>query len=79
VRIGRYEVDFLFEEARVIVEVDSWAHHKGFDSFGRDRRKWDDLQNMGYRVVPITAHELKHAPQAAIARIAAAVALASAK
>jgi very-short-patch-repair endonuclease len=79
VRVGRYEVDLLFEEAKVIVEVDSWAHHKGFDSFRRDRRKWDDLQGMGYRVVPITAYELRHAPQAAIARIAAAVALASAK
>ena len=78
VRIGRYRVDFLFPGDKVIVEVDSWAHHGSRRSFEDDRRRWDDLQQMGYRVVPVTWHMLKHEPDATIARIAAAIALASA-
>ena len=78
VKIGRYRADFLFPDSKVIVEVDSWAHHGSRRSFEDDRRRWDDLQQMGYRVVPVTWHMLKHEPEATIARIAAAIALASA-
>jgi very-short-patch-repair endonuclease len=76
-KVGPYRVDFLFPNERVIVEVDSWAHHSSRKSFESDRRRWDDLQAMGYRVVAITWTMLRHEPQATVARIAAALALAS--
>ena len=76
-KVGPFRVDFLFPDAKVIVEVDSWAHHSGRRSFEDDRRRWDDLQARGYRVVPITWTMLKHEPEATVARIAAALALAS--
>ena len=40
-------------------------------------RKWADLQAQGYEVVPVTWRQLSTSPTATIARIAAAVALAS--
>lgn len=39
VKIGRYEVDFLWREQRVIVEVDSWIYHRGSIAFQEDRSR----------------------------------------
>ena len=77
-RIHGYEVDFHWPRHRLIVEVDSWLHHSGRLSFERDRAKRADLQAKGQTVLPITARQLKHEPEATLARIAAALALASA-
>ena len=76
-RVEGYEVDVHFRTAKVIVEVDSWRHHAGQSGFARDRRKWAHLQAKGYAVVGVTAWELQHEPEAVVARIATAVALAS--
>jgi very-short-patch-repair endonuclease len=76
-RVAGYEVDFHFVGHGVIVEVDSWRYHSGQADFTRDRRKWAHLRARGYEVVGVTAQELEHQPEAAIARIATAVALAS--
>jgi very-short-patch-repair endonuclease len=76
-RVAGYEVDFHFVGHGVIVEVDSWRYHSGQADFARDRRKWAHLRASGYEVVGVTAHELEHQPEAAIARIATALALAS--
>ena len=73
------EVDVYFAEVRVVVEVDSWRHHSGQAGFTRDRRKWAYLEARGHKVIGVTAWELDHEPHVAIARIATAVALASAK
>jgi very-short-patch-repair endonuclease len=77
VRVGPYLVDFFFPDSGVIVEVDSWAHHSDRHTFERDRRKRQDLQARGYTVIPVTWHQLTKEPEATIARIAAAIALAS--
>ena len=76
-RVGGYEVDVHFVGHRVIVEVDSWRHHSGQVAFARDRRKWEDLRAKGYQVVGVTAWELKHEPEAVVARITRALTLAS--
>ena len=77
-RLHGYEVDFYWTEQKLIVEVDSWTHHAGRRSFEHDRAKRADLQARGYTVLPITALQLRDEPEATIARIAAALALASA-
>jgi very-short-patch-repair endonuclease len=77
-KLHGHEVDFYWRDLRLVVEVDSWQHHADRHAFERDRAKRADLQARGYTVLPITARQLKHEPEATIARIAAAIALASA-
>jgi very-short-patch-repair endonuclease len=38
-RIGGYEVDFLWREQGLVVEVDGFAYHSTRRAFERDRRK----------------------------------------
>lgn len=49
-----YEVDFLFEDARLVVEVDGWAHHVDPETFRRDRIKQNALVRARYRVLRYT-------------------------
>ena len=39
VRVAGYEVDFLWREQRLVVEVDGFAFHSSREAFERDRRK----------------------------------------
>ena len=50
VRVGPYEVDFLWRESKVIVETDGFATHGGRVAFVRDRERDGDLRMMGYSV-----------------------------
>jgi very-short-patch-repair endonuclease len=74
VRLGRYEVDFLWRQQRVVVEVDGFAFHSSQAAFERDRVRDADLQALGYRVLRITWRRLIAEPEAAVARIAALLA-----
>jgi very-short-patch-repair endonuclease len=62
-RIGRYEVDFLRREPRVVVEADSFEFHGTREAFERDRAKDADLQARGYRVLRITHRQLLESPR----------------
>jgi very-short-patch-repair endonuclease len=68
-----HEVDFLWHEQRLIVEVDGYAFHSSRSSFERDRRRDRDLQAAGYRVLRITWLELTDGRDALIAELAAAL------
>ena len=48
--IGRYVVDFVCLEKRLIVEVDGWTHSFE-ETFERDRKRQAWLEAQGYRVV----------------------------
>jgi very-short-patch-repair endonuclease len=76
-KVEGHEVDFYWPKQRLIVEVDSWKHHSDRRAFERDRAKRADLQARGYVVLPVTWRQLTEQPEATIARIAAALALAS--
>jgi very-short-patch-repair endonuclease len=65
--VGPYVVDALWEEQKLIVEVDSFEHHGGRLVFESDRTRDAYLQRAGYRVLRITHRRLKHEP-AAVAR-----------
>jgi very-short-patch-repair endonuclease len=62
-----HEVDCLWEPERLIVELDSRAHHDNATAFESDRERDRALAAAGYRVVRITWRQLHDRP-GAIAR-----------
>jgi hypothetical protein len=52
------EVDALYPEHRLIVELDSWRYHSSRTSFERDRAKDADALAHGYRTLRITNERL---------------------
>jgi very-short-patch-repair endonuclease len=73
VSVGRYEVDLLWREARLIVEVDGYAYHSGRPAFERDRKRDAELQALGFRVMRVTWRQLVDEPEAVLVRIAQAL------
>src|ERR1700729_536435 len=59
-RVAGYEVDALFPDERVIVELDGWKVHSNRRSFERDRDKDAALLAAGYVTVRITWERLTH-------------------
>lgn len=74
-RVKGYEVDALWRDQRLVVEVDGFAYHGGRAAFERDRRKDADLLAAGHRVLRVTWRQLADEPEAVVARIAAALAV----
>jgi len=73
-RVGRYEVDFLWSERRLVAEVDGYAYHANRRAFERDRERDAALAAAGYTVLRVTWRQLVSTPEALIARLAAALA-----
>jgi very-short-patch-repair endonuclease len=74
VRIGPYRVDFLFREAKVIVEVEGYRYHGTRHRFVRDRRRAAYLASRGYVVFPITWSDLVDRPEKTMRALAATLA-----
>ncbi|HEU4657736.1 MAG TPA: type IV toxin-antitoxin system AbiEi family antitoxin domain-containing protein [Capillimicrobium sp.] len=66
-----HEVDLLWRERRLVVELDSWTHHGTRPAFERDRRRDVDLQLAGYRVVRFTWRQVTEEPRWVATRIRA--------
>jgi very-short-patch-repair endonuclease len=73
VMVGRYEVDLLWRDERLVVEVDGYAFHGTRMAFERDRLRDADLQARGLAVVRVTWRQIVDAPAATVARIARVV------
>lgn len=73
-KVADCEVDVLFAEQRLVIEMDGYAFHRTRAAFERDRRRDADLAAAGYRVVRITWRALSTEPEAVVARLAAALA-----
>ena len=69
VRIGSYEVDALWSEHRLVIEVDGYAAHSGRRAFERDRRKDAALQAQGYRVLRLSYRQVMNEPERTVATI----------
>jgi very-short-patch-repair endonuclease len=54
VGVGRFLVDFLWPESRLIVEVDGYEFHCDRASFEADRARDAELAVLGYRVLRFT-------------------------
>lgn len=74
VRLGGWEVDLLWRDERLIVEVDGYAAHSSPWAFERDRRKTAALQALGYVVLRVTPRQIADHAGAVIAWIARALA-----
>lgn len=70
VLISGLEVDFLWPEARLVVEVDGFAFHASRHAFERDRRRDAALTAAGYRVVRVTWRQLTAGSEAVLVRLA---------
>lgn len=54
VKLGRWEVDFLWRSRRVVVETDHWIYHRGSVAFEDDHARDLDLRAAGYTVLRFT-------------------------
>ncbi len=70
VRVGRFEVDTLWREEGLVVEIDGYAFHSGRAAFERDRSRDAELQAAGLRVLRFTWRQLVHEPEVVLARVA---------
>jgi very-short-patch-repair endonuclease len=69
VGVGGFEIDALWAPERLIIELDSWKHHRTRDAFERDRARDADLMLTGYRVLRLTWRRLDDEPAATAAII----------
>ncbi|WP_320672697.1 type IV toxin-antitoxin system AbiEi family antitoxin domain-containing protein [Patulibacter defluvii] len=69
-RLLGVEVDLLWAEQRVVVEVDGFAFHGGRRAFERDRARDATLTAHGYRVVRVTWRQLRDESEAFLVRLA---------
>lgn len=61
-RVGAYEVDFLWREQGLAVEVDGFAFHASRDRFEGDRRRDAELAAGGILVIRVTWRQLTEEP-----------------
>jgi len=67
-RLAGYEVDFVWRDARRVIEVDGHAYHRTRQATSRDRRKDDDLEAAGFRVTRFTSDQILTDPADTLAR-----------
>jgi hypothetical protein len=70
------EADFIFEAQRVLVETDSWQHHKTRQSFEQDRRRDAIHAAAGWRTLRFTHRQIEHDPATVARALEAALATA---
>lgn len=57
------EVDAVWAQERVAVELDSWRYHRDRHTFQRDREKGNALVAAGWRLLRFTYHDLTRHPE----------------
>lgn len=62
VRIGPYEVDFLWRARRLIVETDGYKYHRGSQAFEDDHERDLVLHDHGYTVHHFTYRQVTKTP-----------------
>jgi very-short-patch-repair endonuclease len=73
-----FNVDFLWREQRLVVEIDGFEFHGDRLAFERDRARDAKLVALGFRVIRFTWPQLNEQPLLVIGRLAQALALAAA-
>jgi very-short-patch-repair endonuclease len=74
VEVEGFEVDVVWREQRVVVELDSREFHLTRRAFETDRKRDAALQVAGYRVIRITWRRLMNEPQAILGELEALLA-----
>jgi len=62
VKVGRWEVDFLWPDQKLAVETDFFDYHRGSVAFEDDHQRELDLRRMGYTVRRYTGAQLDGYP-----------------
>jgi very-short-patch-repair endonuclease len=62
VRLGRWEVDFLWRTQTLVVETDFFGYHRGRVAFEDDHQRDLDLRRMGFTVLRYTGAQLAGYP-----------------
>jgi very-short-patch-repair endonuclease len=73
VKLGRWEVDFLWRTQRLVVEVDSFTYHQGSVAFHDDYARDLDLRQRGYTVLRFADTQIEDEPDRVAADVAAAL------
>ena len=73
-KLGRYEVDLLWRDRGLVVELDGREWHDTADAFERDRRRDADLMASGWRVMRLTWRQVVNEPRWVAGRLRAALA-----
>lgn len=71
--MGRWEVDFLWREQRLVVEIDSFACHRGAVAFQEDRARDLDLRGEGFAVHRFSERQLEEEPGRVVGDVARAL------
>jgi very-short-patch-repair endonuclease len=62
VKVGKWEVDFLWREQRVVVETDFFDYHRGSVAYEDDHQRELDLRRAGYTVRRYTGDQIRNHP-----------------
>jgi very-short-patch-repair endonuclease len=73
VRIHSHEVDFLWRDQGLVVEVDGFQFHSKRHAFERDRRRDAELQGAGLRVLRVTWRQVVDLPYATLTHVVRAL------
>jgi very-short-patch-repair endonuclease len=73
VKLGRWEVDFLWRDRNLVVEIDSYLYHRGSVSFQEDRARDLDLRQRGFTVLRFSERQLEEEPSRVAADVARAL------
>jgi hypothetical protein len=63
------EVDFCWRDLGLVVEADSWEHHKTRAAFERDRRRDQLLAAAGWTVIRVTWRQIVERPHEVVAAL----------
>lgn len=66
---GRYRVDFILKDARLIIELDGHDYHSTKEQLERDAIRQRYLTRAGYSVIRFTGREVNRDPAACVAEV----------
>lgn len=66
---GRYRVDFILRDARIIIELDGHEYHSTKEQLERDAIRQRYLTRAGYSVIRFTGREINNNPTACVTEV----------
>jgi very-short-patch-repair endonuclease len=63
VQVGRWTVDFLWRERRLVVETDGYFYHRGRIAFQDDKARDLDLRRLGFEVRHFSEKQVNEQPE----------------
>jgi hypothetical protein len=55
-------VDMIYPKNKLIIEIQSYAHHSSLEAFNRDAARLATLTALGYRAIEVTAEQIRRYP-----------------